>query len=297
MTTTKKKPYKKRKKKKKQGSGFLKTMGRGLLWAIGGFALFALAFTFYDCKHLIKNTDFSVYEEEIGQPEPAPAAQLAVERKEQVIRHEGFTVSYNSDYKIANWVAWELTREKARANQVERTNRFERDPKVRGGSASYEDYRGSGYDRGHLAPAGDMKWSRRAMEESFYLSNICPQDRRMNAGIWNDLEMKCRNWAAKHGAIHIITGPVITDNMNRIGRNRVAVPDYFYKVIYNPADGKHEGIGFIMENREYTNRSLGSLATTIDDVEAITGIDFFHALPDSVQQTMESKVNLKAWGL
>lgn len=135
-----------------------------------------------------KTTTFKV-------PANAEIPKLKIKRSEQVIRHEGYTVSYNSDYKIANWVAYELTAEEAKSKKTERSNKFVPDPMVKGATATNEDYTRTGYDRGHMAPAGDMKWSAKAMRESFYFSNICPQKPALNRGIWKELEEQSRLWA------------------------------------------------------------------------------------------------------
>ena len=154
--------------------------------------------------------------------------RLKEKRQEQVIKHEGYTVSYNSEYRIANWVAYELTATEAKSKKTERSNKFVSDPQVKGATAMNEDYTRSGYDRGHLAPAGDMKWSAKAMRESFYLSNICPQKPKLNRGIWKDLEEQCRLWALDNGSLLIVTGPVITGDMKRLGKNKVAIPKSFH---------------------------------------------------------------------
>ena len=159
--------------------------------------------------------------------------RLKEKRQEQVIKHEGYTVSYNSEYRIANWVAYELTATEAKSKKTERSNKFVSDPQVKGATAMNEDYTRSGYDRGHLAPAGDMKWSAKAMRESFYLSNICPQKPKLNRGIWKDLEEQCRLWALDNGSLLIVTGPVITGDMKRLGKNIISP---FGRLTFN-ADG------------------------------------------------------------
>ncbi len=220
--------------------------------------------------------------------------QLKVKRKEQIIRHEGYTVSYNSDYRIANWVAYELTASEAQSQKVERSNKFVPDPQVKGATATNEDYTRTGYDRGHLAPAGDMKWSAKAMRESFYLSNICPQKPKLNRGIWKELEEQCRLWAKENGALLIATGPVITDDMKRMGKNRVAIPKAFYKVICYHTGTAYKGIAFLFENRNYEN-ALKTMAIPIDSVERVTGIDFFPSIPDKEENVMEAEVDPDSW--
>ena len=220
---------------------------------------------------------------------------LKNKQKEQIIKHEGYTVSYNSDYKIANWVAYELTSKEATSQKNERSNKFVPDPMVKGASATNGDYTRTGYDRGHLAPAGDMKWSAKAMRESFYLSNICPQKPGLNRGVWKELEEQSRLWAKENGSLFVITGPVYKGEMKRIGKNRVGVPETFYKVLCMKVNGKIEGVGFLFDNKDYGKTSLRSKMISIDSVEKATGIDFFPTLPDSIERELESKVNYKSW--
>lgn len=221
--------------------------------------------------------------------------RLKEKRQEQVIKHEGYTVSYNSEYRIANWVAYELTGQEAKSKKTERSNKFVPDPQVKGATAVNEDYTRTGYDRGHLAPAGDMKWSAKAMRESFYLSNICPQKPKLNRGIWKELEEQCRLWALDNGSLLIVTGPVITGDMERLGKNRVAIPRAFYKVLCCRTESGYKGIGFLFENRDYKDNSLKSMAISIDSVEKATGIDFFPSIPDDQEREMEATVDLGSW--
>lgn len=221
--------------------------------------------------------------------------KLQTSLQDQIIKHEGYTVSYNSDYRIANWVAYELTREEAKSKKVERSNKFVPDPMVKGVTATNEDYTRSGYDRGHLAPAGDMKWSGKAMRESFYLSNICPQKPGLNRGIWKELEEQVRLWALDNGSLLIVTGPVIIGDMKRLGKNRVAIPESFYKVICYNAGNNYKGIAFVFKNKDYKDSSLKEMAISIDSAEKITGIDFFPSLPDDQEKEMEAEVDWSSW--
>jgi endonuclease G len=220
--------------------------------------------------------------------------KLQMERKEHIIYHEGYTVSFNPDHKIANWVAYELTAEEANSKTTKRSDRFIPDPMVaEEDMGANEDYRQSGYDRGHLAPAGDMKWSANAMKESFYFTNICPQNRGLNTGLWNVLENQCRKWAAQHGALLIVTGPVIEDNLKQLGVRRMSIPNTFYKVICIPSGDQPKGIGFLFENKDYVQTSIRSRAVSIDSVEQRTGIDFFPSFPLNVQEVMEASTDWK----
>lgn len=163
---------------------------------------------------------------------------------------------------------------------------------VRTGSAELSDYRGSGYDRGHLAPAADMKWSPTAMSESFYMSNMSPQRPRFNRGMWKRLEEKVRTWATESEEIYVVTGPVLSDNLPTIGANQVAVPEYYYKVILDFKEPELKGIGFILANQSST-QPLATYAVTIDSVEVVTGIDFFPAIEDSLEERIESSVQVQ----
>ena len=220
---------------------------------------------------------------------------LQVKRSEQVIKHEGYTVSYNSDYRIANWVAYELTADEAKSKKAERSNKFVSDPMVKGASSTNEDYTRTGYDRGHLAPAGDMKWSGKAMRESFYLSNICPQKPGLNRGIWKDLEEQCRLWAMDNGSLLVVTGPVLSHDMKRLGKNQVAIPKSFYKVLCYHTGNQYKAIAFLFENRDYDGATLKSMAISVDSVEKVTGINFFPSIPDEQQKSMEAAVDLRSW--
>lgn len=207
----------------------------------------------------------------------------------QVIKRKGYTLSYNADYKTPQWVAWELTK-KETAGEEERTDKFLPDPDVRGAKAYTGDYTKSGYDRGHMAPAADMKWSRQAMEESFYMSNICPQNPNLNRGDWNDLEELSRQWARKYGTIYIACGPIYDKKSpKRIGNNKVAVPDAFYKVILVNGKKNPQAIGYIFPNKA-GHKPLKKYATSVDSVEERTGIDFFPALPDDIENKIEAEI-------
>ena len=207
----------------------------------------------------------------------------------QIIQRTGYTLSYDAKNKTPQWVAWELTKEETRGNE-ERTNEFQPDPDVMGSKVVTYDYSGSGYDRGHMAPAGDMKWSKKAMQESFYMSNICPQDHNLNTEDWNDLEMKSREWARRYGKVYIVCGPIYKGMRNEyIGDHRVKVPDAFFKVILINDAKKQYALGFYFEN-EAGERPLTEYLTSVDELEKLTGLDFFSALPDEKENLLEKEV-------
>ena len=218
----------------------------------------------------------------------------APRQDDRIIRHEYYTLSYNEEFEQADWVAYELTRREV-LGSVKRDDRFRPDPLVASGSASLEDYKGSGYDRGHLAPAGDMKFSESAMSESFYLSNMSPQDPSFNRGIWKGLEALIRQWAYTYQTIFIATGPVLNkQDYPRIGPNRVAVPGFYYKVILRVGEEAPLAIGFILPNSK-SSFPLASYTVTVDDVEILTGIDFFPTLPDEQEELAESVFHKEQW--
>lgn len=220
---------------------------------------------------------------------PAPLK----DRPEQIIQHTGFILSYNKQWKVANWVGYELTRSETRGEE-KRTNKFVKDPLVKGASATDADYKGSGYDRGHLAPAADMAWSNTAMKESFYFSNMTPQAPNLNRGIWKSLEDKTRKWADRDSAIIVICGPVMKDTRKTIGKNKVLVPAQFYKIILSPYGKTPKAIGFLFNN-EGSLQTLDTFAVPIDSIESLTGIDFFHQLPDTLESRLEGSVQLNQW--
>ncbi len=208
----------------------------------------------------------------------------------EVIKHSYYTLSYLEDFEQAEWVYYVLTPKMLRGN-VRRTNNFRADPKISTGSAQLSDYRNSGYDRGHLVPAGDMKLNNLAMSESFYMSNMSPQSVSFNRGIWKKLEYIIRGWASE-GEIHIATGGILISGLQEIGYNRVDVPKYFYKVVYAPNYNKM--IAFILPNKK-GQKALKNYVVSVDKVEELTNIDFFPQLLDEVEERLENRVNLSDW--
>ena len=216
------------------------------------------------------------------------------DRTERIITHKGYTVSYNADWKIPNWVAYELTDVEV-AGEEPRGKKFVPDPMVpKYESATTEDYKNSGWDRGHMAPAADMKWHPQAMKESFYLSNICPQNRNLNSGAWKDLEEQVRDLAAQKGHIYVVCGPIVSDDYQTIGANKVVIPSAFFKVLLQEENEKIYTIGFIYENVA-GRRPMSTYAMTVDEVEEITGIDFFPSLPDKIEKRVEAEVDFMKW--
>ncbi|SHL25129.1 endonuclease G [Xylanibacter ruminicola] len=212
---------------------------------------------------------------------------------EQLIKRKAYTVSYNKDTKCPNWVAWYLTTSHADGEWA-RSNDYREDYDVPAPRATNDDYRGSSWSRGHMCPAGDNKWDADAMSETFLLSNMCPQDRGLNSGLWNRVETDCRKWAKKYGGVYIVCGPLYYDKVHEvIGYNKVVVPEAFFKVVLC-LEGKPKAIGFVVKNNEGTKKK-DQYVNSVDEVERLTGIDFFPALPDEIENEVEAKANLYEW--
>lgn len=217
-----------------------------------------------------------------------------------IVSHYAYTLNYKEKYEQAEWVAYLLTKDMI-TGEEERENNFRIDSSVVTGSANPDDYKYSGYDKGHLAPAADMSWSKEAMSESFFMSNMSPQKSGFNRGIWKKLEEKVREFAKENDSIYITTGPILKDGLKTIGENHIMVPNYYYKVIvvYKRTDLDHEqginkGIGFVLENRS-TNEKLERFSVTIDSVETLTGINFFAKIPRKIQERIENECDVEEW--
>ncbi|MBR3609168.1 MAG: DNA/RNA non-specific endonuclease [Bacteroidales bacterium] len=214
---------------------------------------------------------------------------------QQLVTNLGYTSSYNTSYGIPNWVAYEITRSEATSTEAERKDKFMPDPKVKGHSATNADYKGSGYDKGHMAPAADMKWSQIVMDQSFYFTNICPQAPGLNRGAWKNLEEDIRLWAIRDSALVVICGPLFTQEPVRyIPQTQVAIPDAYFKVVCSPYTPEPRGIAFIFPNAK-ASKHPREYVTTINSVEQITGMDFLSQLPDETENKIEETSNYALW--
>lgn len=213
---------------------------------------------------------------------------------EQILKRTGYVASYNKTTLLPNWVAWHLTAERTEGSAKRSGVDFAEDTEVPEPRATDWDYYNSGYDRGHMCPAADNKWSKKAMEESFLFTNMCPQNGNLNRGDWNEMEMACRKWAKKYGDLYIVCGPILYKGKHKtIGKNKVVVPEAFFKVVLRTGDDP-QAIGFIYKNTS-GNRPKDSYVNTVDEVERITGIDFFSSLPDDVEKNVEATADIANW--
>ena len=211
------------------------------------------------------------------------------------LQREGYRASYNADNRQPNYVTWTLTPQRLQGDAKRRSSFYE-DPELADDAKSLlSDYSRSDYDRGHLCPAGDNKWSLTAMIESFLLSNICPQKHTLNSGDWRVLEEACRTWAAEQGdTLHIVAGPLFDREKSGWLKKRVRIPSAFFKTIVNLRPGKEHGIAFIYRNTT-DDQTMQRAACTIDEVERITGYDFYAELPDALQARLENENHLPDW--
>lgn len=279
-----------KKKKKKTSAGWLVAIIIAILSFITG-----KSWSEWDISQTILDQVKKYTQEE---PAEQPADEWTIQQMEipvmsakkqgQVIHRTGYTLAYDAKTRTPQWVAWELTKKETQGT-VERSNDFQPDPDVKGAKVVTKDYSHSGYDRGHMAPAADMKWSKKAMMESFYMSNICPQDHNLNTSDWSELENKSRQWARRYGKVYIVCGPIYNGKRNEyIGDHRVKVPDAFFKVVLINEKKKQCAMGFYFEN-EAGERKLQEYLVPVDHIEQLTGMDFFSALPDNLEDRLEAE--------
>lgn len=251
--------------------------------------LFSLLHIFFLCScscHSVKQTP---------QPQNLLLEVPKVATTDTLVIHSAYIISYSSNTLTANWVAYELTAYETDGPWTRKGLRFMPDPDCHYQQADNEDYRNSGYSRGHLAPAGDMKWDSVAMMESFYFTNCIPQDKELNNGKWNQLENKTRGWAKKYGQVFVVCGPAfLNEDTIRIGHNGVGVPDACFKALLVPVGDGYSAIAFLMQNGG-EERSLKDCAVTVDELESLLGLDLFYNLPDVEEDMVESKVVWEDW--
>lgn len=218
---------------------------------------------------------------------------LPTSSTKQIVKHHYYTLSYNEAHEQAEWVAYELKKDYIKNNNFKRPF-FIEDDKVKTGSADWRNYKNSNYDKGHLCPAGDMEFALDAYNETFFTSNISPQVRNFNNGVWNRLEQKVRYWAVKHDGIYVITGGVLESSLSKIGKENVSVPKFFYKILLDNSGENLKMIGFLIPNSE-SDKPLYTFVVSVDYIEKVTGINFFPKLNDNIENQLEKRNDYKNW--
>lgn len=278
-------------------------MGKHIFKAV----LFILIGGFVSCKMDNKEVDSFSLEQVNSPKEMVTTAStekltsrtvldyLPTSTTHQVIKHSYFTLSYNEEAEQAEWLAYQLKKDYVKNNNFKRPF-FIVDPKVKTGSADWKNYKKSGYDKGHLCPAGDMEFDKEAYDDTFFTSNISPQDHDFNGGIWNRLEQKVRYWASRYDGVYVVTGGILQKTRRTIGTERVVVPEYFYKIILDDSDGNYKMIAFLIPNKK-SDKPLYTYVVSVDRIEQLTGIDFFPKLNDQLESSLEKRIDYKSWVL
>ena len=263
------------------------------------FIISILVFSMCSCKdNYGKNTN-NLENKETNEKKTASIDSNAVldflptSTTNAIVVHDNYTLSYNEKYEQAEWVGYELKKNNSSNQNFERPF-FIEDNKVKTGSASWKNYKKSGYDKGHLCAAGDMKFSKEAFNETFLTSNISPQKHDFNEGIWNTLEQKVRYWSSKYDGIYVVTGGVLTDGLETIGNEKVAVPKFFYKVLLDNSRGEYKMIAFLVPAVD-SDKPLYEFVVAVDEIEKLTGIDFYPKLDDSIENKLEKSSDYKDW--
>ena len=237
-----------------------------------------------------------------AKPNPKPSENPTIDyvqdlkplgKYNTIVSHNYYTLSYSEPHEQAEWVYYKINSSQLNSS-IERSNNFRPDALIKTSSAQLKDYKKSGYDRGHLAPAADMKYNSNSMSESFYMSNISPQSPGFNRGVWKKIENQFRTWAYEYGELIIVTGPVLNgDYIETIGFNEVTVPQWFYKVAIDP-DYYERNIAFVIENQS-SSENINSFVVSVDYLEEFSGLDFFHNLPNDVEESIESTIHNSLW--
>jgi endonuclease G len=213
--------------------------------------------------------------------------------KNQIVNHHTYSLSYNEQHEQAEWTAHVLRDSDITSRNYKRPY-FEIDEQVTTGAAHWRNYKKSGYDKGHLVPAGDRKSTQTAYDETFLTSNISPQRHDFNAGIWNTLEQKTRYYAQRYEELYVITGSVLKDDLKSIGTEKVSVPEQYYKILYRYDANGGKMLAFLMPHQD-TNTSIYDFISSVDEIEKLTGTDFFYQLPDAIENRLEAGKSAKGW--
>ena len=264
------------------------------LWIIGLVCLAGIAITAGGQQVTTKQQTTTAQKQQTATVQYERPAPLR-DRPSLILKRVGYIASYNKQTRTPNWVAWHLTKAHTYGSVQRSGEVFTEDGQVPTPRATDADYYNSRYDRGHMCPAGDNKWSEKAMTHSFLLTNICPQNHGLNKYEWNDVEMLCRDWARSYGAVDIVCGPVFEKDKQAkyIGKNKVRVPDAFFKVVLCRSR-QPKAIGFLFDNSG-KKQPYAKAVCTVDEIERLTGIDFFPALDYKTENRIEAQARLADW--
>lgn len=251
-------------------------------------SLLILFVTLFSSCNKLENKEFVVHEEPTNS---SLFDYLPTSTTGAIYSHSSYSFSYSENHEQSEWVAYVLEKNDLTNLNFQRPF-FEQDPLVKTASADWRNYKNSGYDKGHLCPAADRKSSFSDYNETFFTSNISPQKHDFNSGVWNRLEEKVRYWALKYDGLYVVTGGVLNNNLKSIGKEKVSVPKYFYKVLLTK--DRSRMIGFLVPHQK-SNRPIYEFTATVDDIEKMTGIDFFPKLSDTIENELESKSDYKEW--
>lgn len=214
----------------------------------------------------------------IAQNYPTVQSQQSIYSVDQLICHKGYVSAYSYNLKEPVFVGYFLSANRVN-KRIKREDNFQRDPKVQYQySASDIDYSHSGYDRGHFAPYASMDFSKESAAESFYYSNIGPQKAGLNRQGWARLEKNVRRWTSFYKGLYVYTGVIFKKGVvhKTIGKHHVAVPDYYYKVIYAPnKHSKPRVMAFALPNASVSKKDLHKYVVPVSKIEQYTRLNFF----------------------
>ena len=251
---------------------------------------------------LLNELEFLILKEDLNE-----VMNTIIPTNKDIIKHHALVISYNEEHEQANWVAHKINKKIIDGN-VSRTNNFRVDSQIKTGSSEEKDYflktklpsgkytyDGFGYDRGHLAPSADFKWSKTALSDSYFYSNMSPQLPEFNRKGWANIEGFLRSYVYDNETeLLVVTGPFYHENVKKSERskNNMSIPDYFFKIA---VDLKNMlGVGFLVPHEKLTS-PIESYMVPIDSIESLTGYDFNFQLPDSIENKLEKKVEVKNW--
>ena len=255
-----------------------------------------LVISVFSCKEFDANNESSLENIQVLESKNVISNDfdfLPTSTTNDVYKRNTYVFSYSETHEQSEWVAYYLDSGDVKSTNYDRPF-FEQDPLVKTESADWRNYKKSGYDKGHLCPAGDRKETLDEYNETFFTSNISPQEHEFNSGVWNRLEEKVRYWALKNDGLYIVTGGVLTDNLKTIGKEKVSVPNYFYKVLLSKDGSKM--ISFLVPHQD-SDKPLYEFVVSVDEIEKMTGIDFYPNLQDAIENQLESKSDYKGWSV